>query len=89
LFALAQNPDHPEGGCRGVEYFNYLDSMTTNYARSKREITSRTVMTKATFNQKNPFSSKLEFQLKKKQANCYICNTALYGAEIGNFGKKF
>ena len=46
-------------------------------------------MTKATFNQKNPFSSKLEFQLKKKQANCYICNTALYGAEIGNFGKKF
>jgi len=61
--------------------------MKTYDARCKREIISRTVTIKATFNQKNLFSSKLEFKLKKKEANCYNCNTALYGAEIGNFGK--
>jgi len=46
-------------------------------------------MTKATSNQKDPFSSKLQFKLKKKQANCYICNRALCGAETGNLEKKF
>lgn len=72
-----------------MEYSNYLGSITTNYVRRTREITSGTVMTKATFNQKNPFFfSKLGLKLKKKRANCYICNTALYGAEIENFGKK-
>jgi uncharacterized protein with PIN domain len=62
--------------------------MTTNYVRGTCEITSRTVMTKATFNQKNTFSSKLDLKLKKKLANCYICNTAMYAAEIENFGNK-
>lgn len=69
-----------------MEYFNNLGSMTTNYVRRTREITSRNVMTKTTFNQKNPFPSKLDLKLKKKLAICYICNTGLYGAETGNIG---
>jgi hypothetical protein len=35
-----------------VEYFNYLGSTITNYARCTREIKSRIVMAKATFNKK-------------------------------------
>ena len=40
---------HPEN----VEYFNYLDRITTNDARCTREIKSMIVMEKAAFNKKN------------------------------------
>jgi len=35
-----------------VEYFNYLGSMITNYARCTPESKSRIAMAKATFNKK-------------------------------------
>jgi hypothetical protein len=44
-----------------VEYFNYLGSMITNYARCTREIKSRTAIAKAAFNNnKKLFNSKLD-----------------------------
>jgi hypothetical protein len=50
-----------------VEYFNYLGSMITNDPRCTREIKSRVVMSKAAFNKKkNPFTSKLDLNLRKK-----------------------
>jgi hypothetical protein len=56
--------------------------MITNDARCTREIESRTVMTKATFNKKKTLlTSKLEMNLNKKLVKCYIWNTALYKAE--------
>jgi hypothetical protein len=37
---------------QNVDYFSYLGSMITNYARCTREIKSRIAMAKATFNKK-------------------------------------
>jgi hypothetical protein len=55
-----------------VEYFNYLGSIT-NYTRCTREIKSRIVMAKGSFNRKKtPFNSKLDFNLRKKLLKCYI-----------------
>jgi hypothetical protein len=56
-----------------VEYFNYLDSMITNDARCTCEIKSSAAMAKAAFNNKTAhFTSKLDFNLRKKLVNCYI-----------------
>jgi hypothetical protein len=56
-----------------VEYFNYLDSITTNDASCTREIKSRIAMSKAAFNKKkNLFTSKLDLNLRKKLVKCYI-----------------
>jgi hypothetical protein len=60
------NTDHPEGGFRAVEYFNNLGTMTTYYIRRRREITSRTVMTTATFNEKNPFFQQIGLRIKEE-----------------------
>jgi hypothetical protein len=71
-----------------VEYFNYLGSMITNYARCTREIKSRTAMAKAAFNKKkNLFTSKLDLKLRKKLEKCYIWSIALYGAETWTLRK--
>ena len=44
-----------------AEYFNYLGSKITNYARCTREIKSRFAMAKAAFNKKMTlFTSKLD-----------------------------
>jgi hypothetical protein len=42
-----------------MEYFNCLGSMITNDARCTREVRSRIAMTKAAFNKKTLFTSKL------------------------------
>jgi len=71
-----------------VEYFNYLGSMITNAARCTCEIRSRIAMAKAAFNKKvTLFTKKLNFNLRKRLANCYIWSIALYGAETGTLWK--
>jgi len=43
---------------------------------------SRISMAKATFNKNRTlFTSTLDLELRKKLVKCYICSTALYGAE--------
>jgi hypothetical protein len=64
-----------------VEYFNYLGSMITNYARCTREARSRIALTKAAVNKKTLLTSKLELVLRKTLVKCYIWSIALYGAK--------
>jgi hypothetical protein len=75
-----------------VEYFKYLRSKI-NYARSTCEITSRIVRAKAALSKnKNLFTRKLNFNLRKKIVKCYIRSVALCGAETGTLrevGKKY
>jgi hypothetical protein len=54
-----------------VEYFNYLGSMITNDARCTREIKPWIAMAKSAFNKKNLFTSKLDFNLRRKLVKCY------------------
>jgi hypothetical protein len=70
-----------------VEEFNYFGSMITNDARCTREIKARIAMAKAAFNKKTLFASKLDLELRKKLAKCYICSIALYGAETRTLRK--
>jgi hypothetical protein len=70
-----------------MEEFNYLGSMITNDARCTREIKARIAMTKATFNKKTLFTSKLHLELRKKLVKCYIWSIALYGAETWTLRK--
>jgi hypothetical protein len=57
--------------------------MITNDARCTHEIKSRIAMAKAAFNKKkNLFTSKLDFNLRKKLVKCYIWSIALYSAEM-------
>ena len=66
-----------------VECFKYLGSMLTNDGRCMREIKSRIVMEKVSFNKKKTlFTSKLDLNMRKKLVKCYIWSMALYGAEI-------
>jgi hypothetical protein len=56
--------------------------MIANDTRCTREIKTRISMEKAAFNKKRTlFTSKLDLELRKKLAKCYIWNIALYGAE--------
>jgi hypothetical protein len=71
-----------------VECLNYLGSMIANDTRCAHEIKSSIAMAKATFNKKkNPFTSKLDLNLRKKLVNCYIWSIALYGAETWTLRK--
>jgi hypothetical protein len=71
-----------------VEYFSCLGSMITNDARCTRKIKSRIAMEKAAFNTKKAlFTSKLDLNLRKKLANCYILSIALYGVETWTLRK--
>jgi hypothetical protein len=71
-----------------VEYLNYLDSIITNDARCTCDIKSRIAIAKAAFNKKkNLFTSKLDFNLRKKLVKCYIWSIALYGAETWTLRK--
>jgi hypothetical protein len=59
-----------------------------NDAKCTHEIISMTAMTKAAFNKtRTLFSSKLEFNLRKKLVKCYIWSIALYGAETWTLRK--
>jgi hypothetical protein len=64
---------------RNVEYFNYLGIMITNDARCTSEIKTRIVLAREAFN-KTLFTSKLDLNLRKKLAQCYIWSIALYSA---------
>ena len=65
-----------------VESFKCLGSILTNDGRCTCEIKCRIAMAKTAFNKKRvPFTSKLDLELRKKLANCYIWSIALYGAE--------
>jgi hypothetical protein len=56
--------------------------MITNNARCIREIKSKGAMVKAVFNKKKTlFTSKLNFNLRKKVLKCYTWRTALCDAE--------
>jgi hypothetical protein len=58
--------------------------MLTNDGRFTCEIKSRIAMAKAAFNKKRDhFTSKMDLELRKKLAKCYIWSIALYGAETG------
>ena len=49
-----------------MEYFSYLDSITTYDARCTREIKSMIVAEQAAFNKKNLSTSKLELKFKEE-----------------------
>jgi hypothetical protein len=71
-----------------VEYFNYLGSMITNYARCTREIKSRIAMANIAFNKKmNLFTSKMDLNDRKKPVKCYTWIIALYDAKTRTFRK--
>jgi hypothetical protein len=56
--------------------------MMTDNARCTHDIISRTAMEKTSFGKKKtPFTSKLDFNFRKKLVVCYIRSIALYGAE--------
>jgi len=55
-----------------LEYLNYWCSMITKDARNIYKIKSRTAMTKAAFNKKTLFTSKLDLNLRKKLDLVYI-----------------
>ena len=53
--------------------FKYLGGMLTEEGRCTCEIKSRIAMEKAAFNKKkNPFTSKLDLNLRKKLVKCYV-----------------
>jgi len=54
---------------------------TTPFAECISEIKSRIVIIKSAFNKKILFTSKLDLNLGKKLAKCYVWSIALYGAE--------
>jgi hypothetical protein len=62
--------------------------MITDDARFTREIKARIATAKAAFNKKKTlFTSKLDLELRKKPAKCYIWSIALYGAETQTLRK--
>ena len=65
-----------------LEKVKYYGSMLTEDGRCTCEINSRIAMGKAAFDKKkNLFTSKLDLNLRKKLAKCYVWSLALYGAE--------
>jgi hypothetical protein len=64
-----------------VEYFSCMGIVINDAART-REIKSRITPTKAAFNHKKAFfTSKLDFNVRKKLVRSYIWSTALYDAD--------
>jgi hypothetical protein len=51
-----------------VEYFNSVASIITNDARCTRAIKPRIVIAKSAFNKKTVFTSKLDWNLRKKSS---------------------
>jgi hypothetical protein len=71
-----------------VKCFKYLGGLLTHDGRCICEIKSRIAMAKAAFNKKkNLFTSKLDFNLRKKLVKCYIWSMALYGSRSETRGK--
>ena len=55
--------------------------MVTNDARCTRKNKCRIAITKAAFNRKNLFISKLDLNLRKRLVRWYIWSTTIYGTE--------
>jgi hypothetical protein len=71
-----------------VEYYNYLGSTITNYARCTRDIKFKDWHGKSSIQQeKTVFTSNWDLNLRKKLVNCYIRGLALYGAETWTLRK--
>jgi hypothetical protein len=70
-----------------VEYFNCLGNLIINDAKCTREIISSFTTTKAAFNKKILFASKLVFNLRKKPVKCYKWSTALCSAQTWTLRK--
>ena len=65
-----------------VESFKYLGNILTNDGRCTCEIKCRIGMAKAAFNKKRaPFTSTLDFEMRKKLMKCYNWSIALCDAE--------
>jgi hypothetical protein len=64
-----------------------LGSIITYEATRTHEIKSRIAMKKAALNKKIFFIRKLDLNLRKKLAKCYIWSTALYVAETRTLRK--
>jgi len=64
-----------------VEYLKYLGNLIINDTKCTREITSRFDMAKAGFNKQKLFTSKLDFNLRKKIVKFCAWSIVLYGAE--------
>jgi hypothetical protein len=63
--------------------------MITNDARCTREIKARIFMEKAAFNEKKTrFISRLDLNLTKKLAKCYIWSIVVYRAENWTLRKQ-
>ena len=59
-----------------------MGSILTNDRKCTFKIKSRIAMAKATFKKKKTlYTSKLDFNLRKKLVKCYIWSMVLYGAE--------
>jgi len=69
------------------EYFYYLGSMTTNYARCTPEIKLRITAAKAAFNEKVCFTCKFNVTLRNKLLKCYIWAWLCMVLKLGEFGK--
>jgi len=63
------------------ECFDFLFSMTTNDSSLTRDIKSSIAITKAAFNNRVPFTSKLDLNVRMKLIQCYFLSIALCGAE--------
>ena len=71
-----------------LEYFSYVGSMITNYARCTREIKSKIAMAKTAFSKKNTvFTNKLDLNVRKERVKCYIRSIALYGVKTWTLQK--
>jgi hypothetical protein len=71
-----------------VENFKYFCGKITNVTRCACEIKSRVAMAKVAFSKKkNLFTYKLDLNLRKKIAHCYIWSVAFCGAETGTLRK--
>jgi hypothetical protein len=69
-----------------VEYCKYFGKMII-YVRYTREIKSRIAMTKAAFNKRTVFTSKLDLNIKEETDKMLHFNTAMYGAETWTLRK--
>jgi hypothetical protein len=70
-----------------LEYLSYFGRMMTNNEGYLQEIKSRVAMAIAAFKKKTLFTSKLDLNLRKKLAKCYIWSVVCMVLKLGHFGK--
>jgi hypothetical protein len=70
-----------------VEYLNSFGRTMTNNEIYLQEIKSRVAMAIAAFKKKTLLTSKMDLNLRKKLAKCYIWSVVCMVLELGHFGK--